>query len=454
MPVLPALPADEPLRHFLGDLRALYPAFPTLLHTLLAALSSTADSGAPPPPAHPPTRLPAVCPSGFLGPGLHSIYFRCCICSVTQLQRCHTHPPPCATSRARTAAAAASANAYLAQLSSLVCLHVLPDTGIEEDPNEEGIVYAQQPIPLPGARMLTLPQVRRHARWCVWCQPASQAGSLIPLLQAALQVLAEHQELPGTSSPCQQHESHDCVPCAGWLQGTLGEVIPLPEGLASADSLWTVAAGEDIEHVQLVRWRFALPDGVGQWILLCRVAGEGWAGWAGCWGTTALCLLLALHAAMLLSCCWYLPASMAAPWKCCNCTQRSPPASNVRPAEALAFIQHQPAGAPPGTARIAAALAELAASLQLLAAFCTCDPHTGLELLHVELPAGGSPEAGQRGPDLLSLACQTVAVLAQLPEPPTAIIGGWPLVCLPVCSVVSGCRLCAGLCTQASSCGL
>ena len=66
---------------------------------------------------------------------------------------------------AATAAAAASANAYLAQLSSLVCLHVLPDTGIEEDPNEERIVYAQQPIPLPGARMLTLPQVRSPARF-------------------------------------------------------------------------------------------------------------------------------------------------------------------------------------------------------------------------------------------------------------------------------------------------
>lgn len=36
---------DEPLRHFLDDLRGLYPAFPTLLHTLLAALSATADSG-------------------------------------------------------------------------------------------------------------------------------------------------------------------------------------------------------------------------------------------------------------------------------------------------------------------------------------------------------------------------------------------------------------------------
>lgn len=38
-------PADEPLRHFLDDLRGLYPAFPTLLHTLLAALSATAGSG-------------------------------------------------------------------------------------------------------------------------------------------------------------------------------------------------------------------------------------------------------------------------------------------------------------------------------------------------------------------------------------------------------------------------
>jgi len=42
----PALPsADDPLRHFLDDLRALYPALPTPLYTLLAALSSTADSG-------------------------------------------------------------------------------------------------------------------------------------------------------------------------------------------------------------------------------------------------------------------------------------------------------------------------------------------------------------------------------------------------------------------------
>ena len=105
-------------------------------------------------------------------------------------------------------------------------------------------------------------------------------------------------------------------------------------------------------------------------------------------------------------------------------------ASHSHPAEALAFIQHQPGGAPAGTARAAAAQAELAASLQLLAAFCTRDPHTGLELLHVELPAGGSPEAGQRGPDLLSLACQTIAVLAQLPEPPTVIIGKWALVYL------------------------
>ena len=225
---------------------------------------------------------------------------------------------------------------------------------------------------------------------------------------------------------------------AGWLQGTLGEVIPLPEGLASADSLWTVAAGEDIEHVQLVRWRFALPDGVGQWILLCRVAGEGWtAGWQaghlhGLLAARPTCCNAAqvLPASVRLdsSALGVLPVALSAP-----CFL--PPASHLHPAEALAFIQHQPAGAPAGTARTAAALAELAASLQLLAAFCTRDPHTGLELLHVELPAGDSPEAGQRGPDLLSLACQTVAVLAQLPEPPTAIIGGWvgAGLSLPVC---------------------
>ena len=58
------------------------------------------------------------------------------------------------------------------------------------------------------------------------------------------------------------------------LQGVLGEVVPLPEGLASTDALWTVPPGEDIEHVQLVRWRLGLPDGVGQWVLLCRMAGE------------------------------------------------------------------------------------------------------------------------------------------------------------------------------------
>lgn len=57
-------------------------------------------------------------------------------------------------------------------------------------------------------------------------------------------------------------------------QGVLGEVSPLPEGLPSTDALWTVPPGEDIEHVQLVRWRLALPDGVGQWVLLCRMAGE------------------------------------------------------------------------------------------------------------------------------------------------------------------------------------
>lgn len=59
------------------------------------------------------------------------------------------------------ASAAASANAYLAQLSGLVCLHVLPDAAIKEGCNEEQDVFAREAMPLPGARALTLPQVGR-----------------------------------------------------------------------------------------------------------------------------------------------------------------------------------------------------------------------------------------------------------------------------------------------------
>lgn len=145
----------------------------------------------------------------------------------------------------------------------------------------------------------------------------------------------------------------------------LGEILPLPEGLPSADSLWTLPPGEDLERVQLIRWRLTLPDGAGQWILLCRLA------------------------------------------------------------EALALVQAPPPGAPAGAARVAAALADLGAGLHLLATFCTRDPQTALEMLHVELPTAGALEGAQRGPDLLSLACQAVAVLAALPEPPAAIIGAW-----------------------------
>ncbi|PRW56624.1 Nucleoporin NUP188 like isoform B [Chlorella sorokiniana] len=242
---------DEPLRHFLDDLRGLYPAFPTLLHTLLAALSATADS-------------------------------------------------------------AASANAYLAQLHGLACLHVLPDQAIEEECNEDGDVYAQQPIPLPGARSLTLPQ------------------------------------------------------------GVLGEVLPLPEGLSSIDGLWALPPGEDIEHVQLIRWRLSLPDGAGQWILLCRLA------------------------------------------------------------EALALVQAPPTGTPAGAARLAAELEELSTGLRLLATFCSKDPQTALELLHVELPTSSAAE-GLRGPDLLTLAVQAVAVLAAQPDPPTAVIGD----CLTICAALA-----------------
>ncbi|PSC72509.1 exostosin-like glycosyltransferase isoform B [Micractinium conductrix] len=244
---------DEPLRHFLDDVRGLYPALPAPLYALLAALSSTADS-------------------------------------------------------------AASANAYLASLPGLTCLHVLPDQAIEQDCNEDGDVYAQQAVALPGSRALTLPQ------------------------------------------------------------GALGEPAPLPEGFSSTDALWTVAAGQDVDHVQLVRWRIKLPDGVGQWILLCRLS------------------------------------------------------------EALAAVQQQAASAvapsSAAAAHAAAALAELGAAVQLLAAVCSRDPQTALELLHVELPAGPAAEGGQRGPDLLYLACQAVAVLVQLPEPPTAIIGD----CLSICT--------------------
>ena len=155
----------------------------------------------------------------------------------------------------------------------------------------------------------------------------------------------------------------------------LGEVVPLPEGLTSTDGLWALPAGEDIEHVQLLRWRLSLPDGAGQWILLCRLA------------------------------------------------------------EALALVSAGALGAGAGgsDARLAAAAEELAAGLGLLAAFCSRDPQTALELLHVELPTSGALEGGQRGPDLLSLACQAAAVLAGLPEPPAAAIAD----CLAICGALA-----------------
>jgi hypothetical protein len=94
-------------------------------------------------------------------------------------------------------------------------------------------------------------------------------------------------------------------------------------------------------------------------------------------------------------------------------------------AEALALVQKCPPGSPappPDAAHAAAALDELAAALGLLAACCVGDPQTALQLLHVEVPVGGA-EGGQRGPDLLSLACRAAAVLAQLAQPPTGAIG-------------------------------
>ena len=46
--------------------------------------------------------------------------------------------------------AAFEANAYLASLPGLACLHVMPADGIEEDANREGTVVSRHAIPLPG----------------------------------------------------------------------------------------------------------------------------------------------------------------------------------------------------------------------------------------------------------------------------------------------------------------
>ena len=154
--------ADDPLRHYLSELRALYPALPGPLLGLLEALA-----GSP--------------------------------------------------------AAAADANAYLAGLPALTCLHALGEPGIAQDANAEGQVVVEAPLPLPGARALTLPA------------------------------------------------------------GGVGEVLLLPEGLdpgpaswrtaAVASGLWAVASGPalpDPEQAMLVRWRLPLSEGTGLWVLLCR----------------------------------------------------------------------------------------------------------------------------------------------------------------------------------------
>lgn len=114
----------------------------------------------------------------------------------------------------RSHPAAAFANGYLEQLDSLVSMHVLPDPAIEDSGSEGGEVYTRQAVPLPGAHCLVLPD------------------------------------------------------------GAAGEVVPLPEGLTSTDSLWTVPAGTDVDQVSLVRWHIALPESTGQRILLARLSGE------------------------------------------------------------------------------------------------------------------------------------------------------------------------------------
>lgn len=198
-------------------------------------------------------------------------------------------------------------------------------------------------------------------------------------------------------------------------------MLPLPEGLSSTDGLWVLPPGEDIEHVQLVRWRLSLPDGVGQWILLCRLAGEWLYADGGRVAHPAMCV----PAANARSRCPQ-PFWVGTPLPACVMGSKLLPCCSspllACGAEALALVQAPPAGTPAGAARLAAELEELSAGLRLLATFCSKDPQTALELLHVELPTSSSAE-GQRGPDLLTLAVQAVAVLAALPEPPAAVIG-------------------------------
>lgn len=206
------------------------------------------------------------------------------------------------------------------------------------------------------------------------------------------------------------------------VQGVLGEVLPLPEGLSSADSLWALPPGEDIEQVQLIRWRLSLPDGAGQWILLCRLAGgctwtETARRMSNCLGWRAASTGLQLRIVVAVGCLEPTPMHTACPGAALPSTAHPPVC-----AEALALVQAPPAGTPSSSARLAAELEELSAGLRLLATFCSRDPQTALELLHVELPTSSAAE-GLRGPDLLTLAVQAVAVLAAQPEPPTAVIG-------------------------------
>lgn len=141
---------DEPLRSFLREARDIFPAFPTPLYTLLAALSSSADC-------------------------------------------------------------AASANAFLADLPQLTCLHCLADGGIAEDFNfDQGRVILQHSLSLPGATALNLPQ------------------------------------------------------------GTTGLSIPLPDGITNSQYMWSMAHEQDIEDIRMIRWNVPLVDGIGQWIVLCR----------------------------------------------------------------------------------------------------------------------------------------------------------------------------------------
>ena len=78
--------------------------------------------------------------------------------------------------------------------------------------------------------------------------------------------------------------------------------------------------------------------------------------------------------------------------------------------------------------KLLAAAEEVGHALRVLASSCQHNADMALEMLRVEVPAPANSDpadADARGADLLTLACQAVAVLAKLPGSSCSILGGW-----------------------------